>query len=190
MSPTTHLLASWLVAAKTTDNLRDRRLVALAGVAPDLDGLGLIVDLCKGGDPYYYPMYHHWLGHGLVGALVCAGILTCFAERKRRTFFLILLTFHLHLLCDLVGSRGPEPKDIWPIYYFGPLSYRPIWRWAHQWALDGWQNYVISLGLFVWSMALAVKTGDSIIGVFNHKADRIFVETLRKWRAKLISPKN
>jgi hypothetical protein len=38
MSPLTHLLASWIVAAKTTDNPRDRRLVTLAGVAPDLDG--------------------------------------------------------------------------------------------------------------------------------------------------------
>jgi hypothetical protein len=48
MSPITHLLASWIVAAKTTDNLRDRRLVTLAGVAPDLDGLGIIVRFISG----------------------------------------------------------------------------------------------------------------------------------------------
>ena len=45
MSPETHLLASWIIAAKTTDNPRDCRLVTLAGILPDLDGLGLIVDL-------------------------------------------------------------------------------------------------------------------------------------------------
>ena len=45
MAPTTHLLASWIVAAKTTDNPRDCRLVTLAGVLPDLDGLGYVADL-------------------------------------------------------------------------------------------------------------------------------------------------
>ena len=44
MSPETHLLASWIIAAKTTDNPRDCRLVTLAGILPDADGLGLIVD--------------------------------------------------------------------------------------------------------------------------------------------------
>ena len=59
MSPLTHLVASWIVAAKTTDNLRDRRLVTLAGVAPDLDGLGLLIDYANGaftsGHYHYYP---------------------------------------------------------------------------------------------------------------------------------------
>ena len=45
MSPITHLLASWIVAAKTTDNLRDRRLVTLAGVLPDLDGLEVSLEM-------------------------------------------------------------------------------------------------------------------------------------------------
>src|SRR5664279_4663721 len=44
VSPETHLLASWIIAAKTTDNPRDCRLVTLAGILPDVDGLGLIVD--------------------------------------------------------------------------------------------------------------------------------------------------
>jgi len=38
MSPETHLLASWIVAAKTTDNPRDCRLVTLAGILPNGDG--------------------------------------------------------------------------------------------------------------------------------------------------------
>ena len=58
MSPLTHLLASWIIAAKTTDNLRDQRLVTLAGVAPDIDGLGLIPDLLTGKSNYYQE-YHH-----------------------------------------------------------------------------------------------------------------------------------
>jgi len=39
MNPETHLLASWVIGAKTTDNAHDCRLVALAGILPDADGL-------------------------------------------------------------------------------------------------------------------------------------------------------
>ncbi|MEI6197851.1 MAG: H-X9-DG-CTERM domain-containing protein [Verrucomicrobiota bacterium] len=40
MSPFAHLIGSWLVASVTTNNPRDRKLVTLAGVLPDVDGLG------------------------------------------------------------------------------------------------------------------------------------------------------
>jgi len=189
MSPLTHLLASWIVAAKTTDNLRDRRLVTLAGVAPDLDGLGIVLDIARGalsnGNFYYYPQYHHYVTHGLPAAVVCSVLLAVPARRHWRVLGLAFLTFHLHLLCDLVGSRGPDQGDIWPIFYFSPLSRHPMWFWRHQWPLDGWQNRVITLALFVWALKLAVQMGDSVVGVINHRCDRVFVDVLRKWRARL-----
>jgi inner membrane protein len=144
MSPLTHLLASWIVAAKTTDNLRDRRLVTLAGVAPDLDGLGIFADYANGaytsGKFYYYPQYHHMLAHGLPAAIVCSTFMAMLARQHWRVFWLSFLTFHLHLLCDLVGSRGPDKNDLWPIYYLSPLTQHPMWTWKHQWPLDSWQN--------------------------------------------------
>ena len=57
----------------------------------------------------------------------------------------------------------------------------PMWFWHHQWPLFGWQNGLISVALFCWAMALAVRRSDSFIGVFNHRADRVFVLTLRHW---------
>ena len=47
MSPATHLFASWLIAAKTTNYVRDCRLVTLAGMLPDADGFSLLMDLKK-----------------------------------------------------------------------------------------------------------------------------------------------
>jgi inner membrane protein len=189
MSPLTHLLASWIVAAKTTDNLRDRRLVTLAGVAPDLDGLGLVLDYAKGaftsGKYYYYPAYHHWLMHGLPAAVVCSVLLAALGRRRWRVFWLAFLMFHLHMLCDLLGSRGPDPGDVWPIFYFGPLSQHPMWYWKYQWPLDGWQNKIIFIALFVWSLGIAVKKGDSFVGVFNRRCDRVFVGVLQKWHERL-----
>jgi hypothetical protein len=189
MSPLTHLLASWIIAVKTTDNLRDRRLVTLAGVAPDLDGLGIILDIANGSFAsnklYYYPEYHHWLTHGLPAAIVCSVLLAAFARRRRRVLWLALLTFHFHLFCDLLGSRGPDAMDFWPIYYFGPITHHPMWLWRHQWRLDGWQNQVITIVLFLWALRLAVKHGDSFVGVFNHRCDAVFVSVLRKWHARV-----
>jgi inner membrane protein len=192
MNPLTHLLASWIVAAKTTDNLRDRRLVTLAGVAPDLDGLGIVLDIANGaltsGKYYYYPKYHHILSHGLPGAVACSIIMSALANRHRRVFWLSFLTFHLHLLCDFVGSRGPDKNDFWPIYYLAPLRRHPVWEWQYQWRLDGWQNRVITLALLAWALCLAVKKGDSIVGVFNPRWDKVFVGVLQKWHKQLWPP--
>ncbi len=184
MSPLTHLLASWIVAAKTTDSLRDRRLVTLAGVLPDLDGLGIVFDIASGmGNWRYYQAYHHWLSHGLPAALLCSAALAAFGRRRWQVFGLALIVFHLHLLCDLAGSRGPGADDFWPIFYFGPFSQHPMWIWKYQWGLDSWPNRVITVVLFGWALWLAVKRGDSFVGVFNRRVDQVFVGVLRKWCA-------
>jgi hypothetical protein len=71
VNPETHLLASWVIGAKTTDNERDCRLVALAGILPDADGLGLVFDWINrslGVKPtFLYQHYHYYLSHGFLG---------------------------------------------------------------------------------------------------------------------------
>jgi inner membrane protein len=190
MSPITHLFASWVVAAKTTDNLRDRRLIALSGILPDLDGGGLLVDfarhaLQRGDDFFYYQKYHHLLLHGVFGALLIGLGLMCFAKKRGRVFALAVLMVHLHLFCDLAGSRGPSSFDLWPIHYLAPFSYAWTWVWSHQWPLDAWPNRVLSFGLFVWCLTLAIQKGDSVVGVFNRRADAAFITVIRRWTQQL-----
>jgi hypothetical protein len=164
--------------------------VSLAGVLADADGLGLIVDLATRAlhraPTNLYADYHHYLFHGAFGALTTAIVLTSFAHHRTRVFLFCLLTFHLHLLFDFVGSRGPSPEDLWPIYYFGPFSKNPMWLWAGQWALNAWQNYVITAALFAWAMALAFKRGDSFVAVFSRWADAIFLKVTRGWCESLV----
>jgi len=187
MSPLTHLVGSWLVAVVTTTNPRDRKLVTIAGVLPDADGLGVVADVIKSivtGKPNtfeYYQTYHHILLHGWPGALLMSGLLMIFARQHWRVFLLCLLTYHLHLLCDLLGSRGPDIGDYWPICYSEPLFRHPIWFWKHQWRLDGWQNQTIFILLLASSLWLAVKRGYSFVEVVSSRADAIFVQVLRKW---------
>jgi inner membrane protein len=191
VSPITHLLGSWVVAAVLTDNPRDRRLVTLAGVLPDLDGLGLLIDLPNRllGRPEtsYYAQYHHFLLHGLCGALALAGLATLLARRRARVALAALVVVHLHLLCDLAGSRGPSLSDLWPVYYFAPFSVHPMWVWKGQWRLDGGINRLIAVVLLGWALALAVRRGDSFVGVFNRRADAVFVGVLQKWHRSLLA---
>ena len=188
MSPVTHLFASWIVAVKTTDNVRDCRLVTLAGVVPDFDGLGLVVDLgarALGHETFFWDRYHHVLFHGGFGAALTAGLFALCARRKLRVGILALLTFHLHLLCDFLGSRGPSPQDLWPIVYFGPFLSQPAWVWTSQWSLDSWQNKTFSVALLLWIFQIAVTRNTSIVGIFHQKADTIVVQILQNWWAKL-----
>jgi len=181
----THLLASWLVAAKTTNNPRDCRLATLAGLLPDADGLGLVVDVANellGRRPtHYYAQFHHYWLHGIFGAALITLTLTLFAHQRGRVALVALVLFHLHLLCDFVGSRGPSPEDLWPIFYLGPFDKDPMWVWKGQWRLDGWQNRIVSVLAFVGSIWVARRTGHSFVGVFNRRTDRVFVDVLRGW---------
>ncbi len=189
MAPLTHLLASWIIASQGTDNPRDCRLVALAGILPDADGLGLIIDLANQAlghrAPQLYARYHHYLLHGGFGALLIAAVLCGFAVRRWRVAVLALLVFHLHLLCDFVRSRGPSPEDLWPIFYYGPFDKDPMWIWKGQWPLDAWRNRLLTLALFWWALWLSLPRGYSFVGVFSRKADNIFMGVIRKWHTQL-----
>jgi hypothetical protein len=117
--------------------------------------------------------------------LVVAGGFLLFARRKLRVGVLALLVFHLHLLFDFLGSRGPSPDDLWPIFYFGPFSKDPMWLWHGQWRLDAWPNQVFTWILLAAALWLALRRGDSFVGVVSRWADEIFVRVLRKWRDAL-----
>jgi len=184
-----------LVGAVVTNNPRDRKLVTLAGIIPDADGLGMVVDVGLGlisGQEVtfrYYQQFHHLLMHGWPAALAVAALLAGFARNRARVFVFGLLTFHLHLVCDLIGSRGPSPSDLWPICYSEPLFPHPIWIWKGQWRLDGWHNQSVFLVVFLVALWLATRRGYSFLELAGRRVDTVFVGVLQKWRNRL-RPKN
>ena len=188
MSPSAHFIASWLVATVTTDNPRDRKLVTLAGMLPDLDGLGMLVDIAGGlvsgkeSEFHYYQQYHHYLLHGWPGAVIVSAALAFFGRRRWRVALLCLVTFHLHLLCDLIGSRGPDAEDLWSIAYGEPFFRHPTWIWSGQWRLDGWQNNLFFAVVFICALWLASKKGFSFLEFFGRRVDSTFVRMLQKGR--------
>ena len=52
MSPVTHFLSGWVLANVTPFDQRDRAIVALTCVAPDVDGLGAIPEVLTENSAY------------------------------------------------------------------------------------------------------------------------------------------
>jgi len=181
MSPFTHFFISWSVANTGRLTRKDRFLITVSGVAPDMDGLGIVADLLtkNTANPLnWWDRFHHVFGHCL-GFGLCAAILAFSLGTHRRTAALLaLLAFHLHLLGDLAGARGPDGYQ-WPIPYLLPFSDSLRLAWQGQWALNAWPNFLITALAITVSFYLAWLQGFSFVGLFSQIADRQFVAVLR-----------
>jgi len=181
MSPITHLLISWSVANISKINRSERALVTLAGVLPDIDGAGLIIDVfCHGSDQplQLWSMYHHVLGHNIGFGLLLVIVTFALSTRRWVTSLLVFMSFHLHLLCDLLGSKGPDGYQ-WPIPYLFPFSDAWQWTWVYQWQLNAWPNFVITIFTILLILFFAWKNGLSPLEIVSLKTNRSFVDALR-----------
>jgi inner membrane protein len=181
MSPVTHFFSGWVFANCFDLERRDRALVTLACVAPDIDGLGIIPELLTRNSAHpllWFSMYHHSL-HNLAFALVIAAIGFALAAQKWKTGSLVLLSFHMHLLEDVLGSRGPDGNQ-WPIPYLSPFSSSLQLVWRGQWGLNAWQNVVITVVLLLITLWLAWRRGFSPLEMVSSGADNALVATLRR----------
>jgi hypothetical protein len=147
----------------------------------DLDGLGIIADRLTRNSSHplnWWGDYHHVLGHNLGFAIVVAAVAAIVATQRLKTTLLVLLTFHLHLLADVVGARGPD-GDHWPIPYLLPFSRQVQLVWSGQWALNAWPNLVITGVLIGMMLIFARQRGFSPLEMVSSKGDAAFVRSLR-----------
>jgi hypothetical protein len=180
MSPVTHFLSGWVFANCAKLKPRDRAIVTLASVVPDVDGLGIVPELLTRHSSHpllWFSLYHHSL-HTLVFALVISAVASLLATQKWKTGVLALMSFHLHLFEDLLGSRGPDGYQ-WPIPYLKPLSPALQLTWQGQWQLNSWPNVVITIVLLGITLWLAWRRGFSPLEMISAKLDRNFVGALR-----------
>jgi len=181
MSPVTHFLTGWVVANCAKLNRRERAIVTLACVAPDVDGLGIIPEVLTRNSSHpllWFTLYHHAL-HSLAFALVVAIVTFALANQRWKVAVLAFLTFHIHLLEDVLGSRGPDGYQ-WPIPYLSPFSSKLQLTWSGQWGLNAWPNVAITVVLLAITFWLAWRRGFSPLEMISTKADCAFVSALRR----------
>lgn len=184
MAPGTHALIGWWTANVLPLARRDRFLVFLGGVLPDLDGLGLLVST----DAYF--RYHHILCHNLLGGLVWTGIVAMLAGDRLRCVLLTILNWHLHLAGDYFGSRGPWTDPPWVLPYLFPLVggwsgekfLGPDWYWnPWQWPLNYWPNFAFTLaGLAGW-VYIGVRLDRTWFEFISLRFDHEVTKVLRRW---------
>src|ERR1700731_2981433 len=181
MSPVTHFLTGWVLANAADLNRRDRAVVTLAAVVPDVDGLGIVAEILTRHSRHpllWFSQYHHAL-HTLLFALVVSVCAFCISNRRWISASLAFVAFHLHLLEDLVGSRGPDGFN-WPIPYLFPFRTRWIWRWGGQWKLDAWPNIALTSSLLFVTVWMAVKPWFSPVYIFSPTAMTLVVAASTK----------
>ena len=184
MNVITHALSGWCLA-ETSPSLtrRDRAVIVIAAVASDADGFGMLPELLTrdSRDPlFWWTDYHHVLAHNLLFAIIAAAIASLIASARHRVRVALLAfaAVHVHLFEDLVGSRGPDGYQ-WPIPYCTPFTDKTF-AWDGQWALNAWQNFVITIVLLAITFVLAWRRGYSPVGLLSARADAVFVDALRR----------
>lgn len=182
MSPVTHFLLGWVTANAAQLNRRERAVVTIAGIIPDADGFGIAAEIATRDSAHplmWWSEYHHVLGHNIGFCLLVTAAGYALATRRGLTALLVFLSFHLHLLGDLIGARGPDGEQ-WPIPYLSPFSAAWQWTWSGQWALNGWPNLVITAAMLATTLWLAWQRGYSPLEMLSSRADKALVAALRQ----------
>jgi hypothetical protein len=176
-----HLLLSWHLARQVSPDVKARRWVGWAGVVPDLDGIGLLVDFATR-RTNLYEAWHHLAGHNFLLGVIVAGLAGIHC-RSVRVAAWTWGCFHLHLLADLISGRGPD-GSLWPIVYGWPLS--PYeWQWEGQWKLQAWPNTVVFLTLLAWALWVAYRRARSPLELISTRLDHTVIAAFRSvWNSR------
>jgi membrane-bound metal-dependent hydrolase YbcI (DUF457 family) len=126
----------------------------------------------------WFSEYHHLLTHNLWSAFVMTAAAAAFARKRTATAVLAFASFHLHLLGDLLGSRGPDGYQ-WPIKYLYPWS-STEWTWHGQWQLASWQNVAVTMALLCFAFYAARMKRITPVEVFSTRADEAVVEAIAR----------
>jgi hypothetical protein len=105
MNPLTHALLGWTLAQVVPLTRRDRALVTLAGVVPDIAGLGVVAELLTRDRAHpllWWSEYHHVLAHNVGGAPVVTIAVICLAHRR---------WVGAALACFFAWQRGYAPLE-------------------------------------------------------------------------------
>jgi len=182
-----HLVISWFSAeAAGFERARDRRIVALSGVAPDIDAVAYPAgylwfgfDLDRAYAEVWEPFHHHYT-HGIGFAVLTGGVAWYFAragpENNRRPLVVAVLAFFIslmHVFCDVVGA-GPG----WPVYPLWPIS-DAAWSVPWSWNVSDWPNSAMTFAGLTVTLIYARIASRSPIESLSIRLDQWVVSVTR-----------
>ncbi len=176
MHLTQHLFLSYLLPWRIHLARRDRIVVALAGLAPDVDAPIL---LAMGRDAFV--AHHHEWTHHLAGAALAAAAGAILGRRRAATAAFAAAAWCGHLLLDMLGAgdRRPGEPFAYPLPLLWPFSGRPFDPFPFSWPLASWQNGAVMAAAILLMARLAVVEGRTVLEVFSLRLDAAVVKALR-----------
>ena len=184
MQGPSHLLLSWYFAdAAGVARPRDRRIIAWAGFAPDIDVLayaGALIYYRLDKDLAFenvWRVVHHRYTHGLAFVALTglvAWLLAADHAGRWRVALLAMTACALHVFCDLVAG-GPT----WPVYPLWPVSGLG-WSASWSWTIGEWPNIAILFACLAGMFAYARFGARSPLECFGERVDAWFVRTARQ----------
>jgi len=173
---TQHLFLSYLLPWRARLERRDRVIVALAGLAPDVDAPVLLL---MGHDAFV--RHHHEVTHHLAGAVLAAAAGLAFGRRRAAAAAFAAAAWCGHLLLDLAGAgeRYPDGSFAYPLPLLWPFSTRGFDPFPFSWPLASWQNAAVMAAALVLMVRLAVVEGRTVLEVFSLRLDAAVVRAVR-----------
>jgi hypothetical protein len=167
VSPVVHAFIGWLCAIAICRNINDRRMVVVAGVIADIDGLYILYDV-----DLFLDTHHTW-GHTFLFGLPVAAAIGLLAEEKLNAFVAALSAYSLHLFADIVGTDWA----VSPLYPVSDVSF------SASPTLSNEMIYVI-IGPVAFLLVMLLvfvagyRTERSPVEFFSEKWDRAVIEEM------------
>jgi membrane-bound metal-dependent hydrolase YbcI (DUF457 family) len=193
MSPLTHWQLGSLLAHVRPYNLRERRFIMLAAVAPDVDGAFIFFlspdenGVCLGQGPWFEAL-HHTFGHSLFfGLLISLAFALYNRARRLELFFICLLSFTLHLASDFL-TNGPS----WPHHPFWPLPWTLfVDHYFHVPDLERIQmvylQYFFMILIFAGVVIIYLKKGRTFLELISPRLDLFLTNFITlPWRQRCV----
>ena len=177
MSPLTHWQVGALLANVRDYNLRERRLIMLAALAPDVDGVFIFFmspdknGLCLGQGPWFEAL-HHTFGHSVFYCLAVALGLALYNRGRRLELFLVcLFSSSLQLVLDIVTNDSTwEHPLFWPLAYRFRVGDYIHWSYLNTF-LASWMQYSLMAIIFAGIVVLYLKKGRTFLELISVRLD-------------------
>ena len=177
MSPVLHGMLAWLLAIALSKSVADRRLIVIAGVVPDIDGIFILFDQTA------YYTYHHTFGHSFVFGIMVALVASALSSDKIKIGIAAICAFSVHLLSDIVGSNWAI-KPLYPVSDLA-IGNPGILTNAIIYDIINPGTYLIAFFLIV---AIAFFKGHSPLEFISEKLDKWVIKTFISPFKKVIMP--
>ena len=168
-----HFLAGWILSEIKPLEKRDRWIIALSSVFPDIDGIPIVFGVEA------YQKWHHSFGHSLLAGLGLALLVYFLSVRKAWVTILSLVSFHVHIALDYFGSGGPY-GSIWSIKYLWPFSEQGYFP-SFQWALHSPINISLTIFFMVIVIILGARRERSPFEIISASGDSKVVWVFKRW---------